>query len=958
MTEMTRNKKSVPAASPNGGNSAEAARAEIASPALHSITNTSPCQPGTLLKAALAYAARGWYILPLKPQGKVPLTPHGVKDATTDPQTIRDWWSRWPNANIGIACGPSRLLVVDLDGPEAADAWADLAQRYNIPYHTLTAHTGGGGIHLFYRVPDGLRLGNSAGRLGPHIDTRGDGGYIVPPPSVHPSGNPYVWENPDLEPLELPQVLIDLLTRKEKEKTPPPPRTGLHPYAEAALREETEKVRRAPVGTRNDTLNRAAFSLGQLVGGGLLDRMTAEMELTAAALTAGLEEREIAATIRSGLEAGIRQPRSLPDNGVGELITRISQLDGDLRDVAFEQELLPRLADLPTITRDRYIRQAAAALGVQETTVRRLVTSHLDGMTNRYTVQDGCICALRDGTARPLCNFTAEIAEDVARDDGETVTRLFTITGCLADGTLLQAVRVESDRFDKMTWVSAFWGARAVIRAGALVKDQLREAIQLRSTGATTRYVYTHTGWRLIGNRRAYLTAAGAVGIEGVTVELDRELDRYHLPLKPENPAGAMRASLRFLEVGPDTVTVPLWSAVYLAPLSEIVYPAFVLWLYGVSGALKSTLAALALSHYGQFSDKDLFLWNSTRNYLEKLCFLAKDALLVIDDFAPQSDPYRAREMEQIAAHIVRAVGNQAGRGRLTGDLSIRTTYRPRGMVVSTGEQVPDGLSETARTFTVEMRRGEIDLERLTAAQAEAARYPHALAGYILWLADNWDYLVRTLPGRRREIRTEILKTYSDHHLRVSENLATLYLALDLALTYATEIGVLTASGAEEWRERGWAALRTGAEAQAQRIERERPTLLFLEVLSGLVAQGKAKLYPRSGDREFIPEPGTELLGWYDDDYIYLLPKPAYHAVARFLREEGRHFPVKERTLWKHLLEEGYLLQNENDPHYTNLLRVGEKRYRVLQLSRTRWEDSNLVTTVTTVTTFSEEIPL
>ncbi len=901
-----------------------------------------------MLKTALSYAERGWHVLPLKPGGKTPLTGNGVKDATTDPQTIRDWWTRWPNANIGIACGPSRLLVVDLDGPEALTAWAELAQRHNIPYDTLTSHTGGGGIHVFYRLPDGLRLGNSAGRLGPHIDTRGDGGYIVAPPSVHPSGRLYTWEDPDREILELPQALAELLTRTERETStpPPPPRpvTGLHPYAEAALRGEVEKVRSAPVGTRNDTLNRAAFSLGQLVGSGLLDRMTVENELTAAALSAGLEEREIAATIRSGLEAGIRQPRLLPDTGnnIGELITRVAQLDGDLRDAAFEQELLPRLADLPTLTRDRYIRQAAAALGVQETTVRRLVTSHLE-MSDRYTVQDGCICALRDGTARPLCNFTAEIVEDVARDDGETFSRYFSITGRLADGTPLPAIRVESDRFDKMTWVSTLWGARAIVRAGPQVRDQLREAIHLLSRNVTVRRIYTHTGWREINGRRAYLTAAGALGLDGVMVELDPDLDRYRLPPKPEDPAGAMRASLRFLEVGPDTVTIPIWAAIYLAPLAEIAHPGFILWLYGMSGTFKSTLATLALSHYGNFrseTDADrskLPQWDSTANYLIRLAFLLKDCLMVIDDFRPVSNPRKSRDMESTADQVIRAISNQASRGRLNSNLSVRPTFYPRGMILSTGEMVPPGLSTTARVFTVEVRKDTIDIERLTAAQAEADRYPHALAGYILWLAARWDDLAQTLPQKRYDFRAHILKNHTGHR-RVPENLATLYLALDLALTYAAEIGALTNREAEEWRERGWDALWSVAENQTGRIDRERPTLIFLEVLSTLITQGKARLYHKDSDREFVPDPGAEIVGWYDDSFIYLIPEAAYHAVTRFLREEGKQFPVNEDALRKYLAEEGYL-QKYTEGHYTWQIRRGERRYRVLQFSREKVAD-------------------
>jgi len=564
------------------------------------------------------------------------------------------------------------------------------------------------------------------------------------------------------------------------------------------------------------------------------------------------------------------------------------------------------------------------------------------GDGDRYVTEGGCLCAVRYGRdgdryAEPLCNFTAEVIEDVAHDDGEEVTRQFTIAGRLTDGRPLPTVRVDAAKFTAMGWVNDVWGVRAVVRAGWRTRDQLREVVQLRSVGAVSSYVYTHTGWREIDGHHVYLNANGALGAEGVMVELDRELDRYRLPSHPQDVKSAMRASLRFLEIAPLTITIPLWSAIYLAPLAEIVYPAFTTWLYGVTGTLKSTMAALALCHYGGFTDKDLFLWTDTANRLEKTCFLAKDALLVIDDFAPVSDPYKAREMERNAARIVRNVGNRGGRGRLTSDLRLRVIYRPRGLVISTGEQVPDGQSVTARMYTIEMHPGDVDLERLTAAQAEAEHYPHALGGYLLWVAGQWEHLAQTLPRVRLDLRKRLLSEMQGRHLRIPDILATLYLGLDLGLAYAVEVRALTEAEAQAWRERGWEALKAGAEAQARRIERERPTVRFLEVLAELLTQGKVRLEARGGDGVIGGGAvGAEFLGWYDQEFVYLLPGAAYNRVARFLRDEGAHFPVKERTLRKHLAEEGYLARGEE--RYTDTLWVDGKNRRVLRLYRTRIE--------------------
>lgn len=276
-----------------------------------------------LLAAALAYAARGWFVFPCN-LDKTPATEHGVKDATTDPALIRRWWSAKPAASIGLACGPSHLVVIDIDaGKGGFESWAALMAAHGIPDETLTSITGGGGRHYIYRAPDDFHGKNSAGKLGPGVDVRANGGYIIAPPSGHPSGNVYVWDSSWPEPLLLPDSLRPLLGQRpllERKKPAPAPVTStIKPsgpgcgYAAAALRAELGALGRAVEGARNHTLNAAAFSLGQLVAGKELDRSEVERDLLTVALHIGLSEREALATIRSGLDSGAREPRTAPE---------------------------------------------------------------------------------------------------------------------------------------------------------------------------------------------------------------------------------------------------------------------------------------------------------------------------------------------------------------------------------------------------------------------------------------------------------------------------------------------------------------------------------------------------------------------------------------------------------------------------------------------------------------------
>jgi putative DNA primase/helicase len=184
------------------------------------------------LPAALHYAGRGWFVFPLHSvgaggctcgqdscsrPGKHPRTGHGLHDATTDPEQIREWWGSWPDANIGLRTGQvSGLVVLDIDprsgGEQSLEALEADYERLSV---TVAAVTGGGGRHLFFRQPS-HEVRNSAGKLGAGLDVRGEGGYVVAPPSRHASGAQYEWL-PGLSPEEAtladpPEWLLALLS--------------------------------------------------------------------------------------------------------------------------------------------------------------------------------------------------------------------------------------------------------------------------------------------------------------------------------------------------------------------------------------------------------------------------------------------------------------------------------------------------------------------------------------------------------------------------------------------------------------------------------------------------------------------------------------------------------------------------------------------------------------------------
>lgn len=211
-----------------------------------------------LLSAALAYADRGWPVFPLKPQDKTPITKNGVKDATTIRSRVLLWWQSVPDANIGLACG-TVFDVLDVDGSEAVPTVQDLLGA-TYTHDGPVAITGreSTGLHLYFQSVPGS--GNRAGMLGSKIDYRGSGGYVVAPPSIHPSGRAYRWDKHRDANIALPvapEALQDLVLRAVAEpittpqaiklQTPAEPRlVTAGPAAEFALKREdiTETVSR------------------------------------------------------------------------------------------------------------------------------------------------------------------------------------------------------------------------------------------------------------------------------------------------------------------------------------------------------------------------------------------------------------------------------------------------------------------------------------------------------------------------------------------------------------------------------------------------------------------------------------------------------------------------------------------------------------------------------------------
>jgi 5S rRNA maturation endonuclease (ribonuclease M5) len=531
-------------------------------------------------------------------------------------------------------------------------------------------------------------------------------------------------------------------------------------------------------------------------------------------------------------------------------------------------------------------------------------------LAKRYQVIDGRTCYLRtdrngNELVEVLANFGARVEEEITFDDGAEVRREFRIVGELAIGEPLSPARVGAAEFAGLAWVTREWGIRAVVSAGQGTKDHLRTAMQHLSSPRRRR-VFRHTGWIEHQGAEVFLYQGGAVGASDVEVDLPPPLDRFILPAMVRDPREALRTSLRLLDCAPLEVTAPLLASIYVSPVATVLNPDVTVWLHGASGSLKSTLCALAQGHFGDFDRKTLSgTWTSTENSLENRLFSLKDVLSVIDDYAPQADLRAQRELDRRVQRILRNVGNRAGRGRLTAELTQRPERPPRGFLLCNGEELPPGVSINARLVPVEVERESLNMVAISDLQERGLLLREAMRTYIEWLRPQMPEFRRTLSNHRDEIRKDMQRG-STSHLRQPEASANLFVGLDLFLRCSVELGALANDEAARLADRLRGALHGLARRHTQGLAAIHPAEIFVDVLSTLHTQGKIRLAdindPFSGSTE------VEMLGWRKGDVALVLPEAAHRRVAMFVRESGEHWAPSMRELHKELVARGYAM--------------------------------------------------
>ena len=553
----------------------------------------------------------------------------------------------------------------------------------------------------------------------------------------------------------------------------------------------------------------------------------------------------------------------------------------------------------------------------------------------------GYVKHTKDGEVEvQLCNFVPRISCEVIYDDGEEERREYEILVRDENGNDLPKFRVPASSFDKLDWVSEKLPARCSLDVTGAVEKHIVHAMKGSAAYAEQRSVYAHTGWVKQDGEYHFLLP----GSPFFEVELEGKHANYGMiPETRESDLAYLYGMLELTFV-PHDVMYPLLALTFLSPLNSFLRmagyePKFVFTLIGRTGSKKSSLSALMLSFFGQFTESSMPMsFADTPNSILFAVSHLDDLLTCVDDSHP-SNKAEMDNMTLIQEKLVRGYGDRAQRNRLTSEISMRKTRPPQGNVIMTMEFLPQiGESSLARTFCVETTPESIDLKVLQDVQnmAKDGVLQRCMYSYLCWEKETFlvsdrkaEAFVASLRNRITELRwmwrERMTAEKIPFHDRLPDTLACLTLGFRMLLKFLQDKKMLT----EEQREARLAEFESilleHARKQSVAVVADKPTHVFFRNLFAMVEGGMVSIAERDK-----PKVGSSVVGYEDDAYYYLLLDKSIGEVKRFCENSNQAFTLSSKALSKQLREEGIL--NPIGTANTDNIKVLKRNVRVVRL--------------------------
>lgn len=564
-----------------------------------------------------------------------------------------------------------------------------------------------------------------------------------------------------------------------------------------------------------------------------------------------------------------------------------------------------------------------------------------------YMSKDGTIYTQDKDGEIAVSNFFPLITEKLIVDDGKEPEVYYNVTPICNARTEMDSILIPALTFKSSSWVFKKLGNKAILYS-AKHYDAVRRLAQIVAREVPEYKIIGYMGWQDSSKEEdkpdySYCFSGGSIGETQSVVKVSemQELNGYKFNLNPPSMEECF-TSFKMLEtLVPDhqevmhTLIAHAFSSILVHKLEqEGIMPKHLVWVYGCSGSFKTSVALVVLSLFGVMENPPC-TFIDTVNSIEKKMHLAKDGLLLIDDFFPASTPNEANQKNSKASIVTRGIGDRIGKARAASNMVLQREYRPRGNVLVTGEDCPTGFSTTSRHLSISLNRGDVDVSKLSQLQNSAHLLNGLMVHFILWVKKTiMDNPESSLKPRIIEIRDNAQN--SNHHRRFAMSVAHLQLAYELLMQFFMEYNLLSEEEVKAKTEASYESFMSVAEEQNRLMQNEDVADRFMTALAEMIST-------RAIEPKNVDLPRTILSNnnvCYDDDnYYYFVPSSTYAEVIRFYQLKNEPLMMTERMLWKMLDDKGYLLRQksaDSDKHVEYKVRktIGEKSMRVIGVKK------------------------
>ena len=860
------------------------------------------------------YIECGFTLVACAPKGKKPIESGWQNSKSTTMEDYYRWIQKTPNINIGMLTGKSSGVIgIDADGEEGRKHLEKISKG-DLP-DTAKFTTPGGGIRLLYKYPNHIELKTKVDRLeGEHSEVcfMSDGKQTLLPPSIHPNGGRYEWINApwDIEIAEMPKWMIDYMTVKNKKNS----------YIES----------NKAISTSKDTTISDRYILNKLANSctsfrnlcihqkkeGLCEETW--FKVSSMFCNCGLSSTALRFSAMSSKhnERSIRRIEELKDKSYGNI--SCIDMGCDASDImtcfgTLVKDDKDQITNSPAMMINNYKLLSPPTKEIYKDITKKFTkikdyTPDKNGRIYRYT---------KDGP-RIISNFIINPKSEIIKTDGCDSESKLILEGILEGGVKLPEVEISMEEFIKMDWITQRWGIRPTISPGRNMKDYLKDCVQQISKDIDINTIYSHTGWTVQDNKYIYLHSKGGIGLDNINTDIPLELSGYSFPKEVRDKKEAIDLSLETLNLAKHDITIPLLSMTYLAPLVGLIAegnrtPNFVLWVYGLTGSRKTSASLAFLNHFGNFSSNiPPASFKDTANAIELKAHTLKDSLLLIDDYHPNIDGSDARKLASTAERILRMYGDRVGRSRMRADTTLNKTYKPRGMAIVTGEDLPKGASSTARYIGVEIKREDINLDILSKLQKEHKKLAEAMAIYIDWISKNVELVQSFIDEKFYELKIKYKEETT--HGRINDAVIWLSISFELLLTFLYEYMFICDDEIEELRLSNEQVIKNILKNQEALYRNQEVELMFIDALEEMINLGKLCLLPvkkQKDNNQIISNYAGKFIGYYDKEFLYLYDSTMYAEVETFLKGKGQSISVSVNTLLKMLRDKNYIKTEE-----------------------------------------------